>query len=181
MASVFVGVDCGMTGAIAAILPDGSVRFWDMPTFSVERRKGTKTGHRTQFDVPGLASVFGEVSSLAGDGGLLATIESAQAMPAQLHGRTQGTASSFAVGLGYGIVLGVVGAMRLRHELVRPATWKPKLMAGLPKEKDAARMRACQLFPQASDDLRRKKDHGRAEALLLAEWGRRLYAPTGAY
>ena len=34
-----------------------------------------------------------------------------------------------------------------------------------PGDKEQARLRAMQLFPGA--DLRRKKDHGRAEALLL--------------
>jgi crossover junction endodeoxyribonuclease RuvC len=40
-------------------------------------------------------------------------------------------------------------------------------------DKDAARMRACQLFPSAANMLERKKDDGRAEALLIAEYGRR--------
>ena len=42
----------------------------------------------------------------------------------------------------------------------------------LSKDKEAAHLRAQQLFPNA--DLRRKRDHGRAEALLLAWGGRRL-------
>lgn len=32
---------------------------------------------------------------------------------------------------------------------------------------------AKQLFPQAADGLTRKKDHGRADALLMAAWARR--------
>jgi hypothetical protein len=40
---------------------------------------------------------------------------------------------------------------------------------GLGKDKEQARLRAQQLFPAA--DLRRKKDHGRAEAILLGRYG----------
>jgi hypothetical protein len=44
------------------------------------------------------------------------------------------------------------------------------LLLGKPRNrKEAARLRAQQLFPTA--DLRHKKDHGRAEALLLAHYG----------
>lgn len=50
---------------------------------------------------------------------------------------------------------------------VRPTVWKRAL--GLGKDKEASRLKAMQLFPSA--DLRRKKDQGRAEALLLAVYG----------
>jgi hypothetical protein len=80
----------------------------------------------------------------------------------------QETRSTFTVGLGFGIWLGVLAALALPYTRVRPAIWKRAL--GLGKDKEQARLRAMQLFPQA--DLRRKRDHGRAEALLLAWWGR---------
>jgi hypothetical protein len=44
-------------------------------------------------------------------------------------------------------------------------------LSGPEKGKESARLRAMQLFPTA--DLRHKKDHGRAEALLLAVYLRR--------
>ena len=48
------------------------------------------------------------------------------------------------------------------------------MMADMGKDKDASRLRAIQLFPVVANRLDRKKDDGRAEALLLAEYGRRL-------
>lgn len=42
------------------------------------------------------------------------------------------------------------------------------------KEKDAARVKAMQLFPQVADQLSRKKDHGRADALLICAWAQRI-------
>jgi crossover junction endodeoxyribonuclease RuvC len=67
-----------------------------------------------------------------------------------------------------GIWLGVMAALRMPYTPVRPVVWKKAFSLG--KDKEASRLRAQQLFPSA--DLRRKRDHGRAEALLLAWYGR---------
>ena len=79
----------------------------------------------------------------------------------------QGVSSTWTTGYGFGVWLGVLAALALPHTRVRPAIWKRAM--GLGKDKEQARLRAIQLFPSA--DLRRKKDHGRAEALLLAWYG----------
>ena len=79
----------------------------------------------------------------------------------------------FTIGLGMGVWLGILGALGLAHTRVRPALWKRRL--GLTRDKEQARLRAMQLFPAA--DLRHKKDHGWAEALLLAWYGAQR-APT---
>jgi hypothetical protein len=70
-------------------------------------------------------------------------------------------------GLGMGVWLGALAALHMPHTRVRPQVWKKAL--GLGRDKEQARLRATQLFPAA--DLRHKKDHGRAEALLLAWHG----------
>jgi hypothetical protein len=59
------------------------------------------------------------------------------------------------------------------YELVNPQTWKRQMMPGEARDKNAARLKAIQLFPSVADDLKLVKHHNRAEALLLAEWGRR--------
>jgi len=70
----------------------------------------------------------------------------------------------FTCGLGMGVWLGVLAALRLPYTRVRPQIWKRAF--GLSKDKAASILRAQQLYPDA--DLRRRKDDGRAEALLLA-------------
>jgi hypothetical protein len=65
---------------------------------------------------------------------------------------------------------GLLATLGLAYTRVRPGVWKKAL--GLTRDKEQTRLRAMQLYPGA--DLRRKKDHGRAEALLLARWGSRL-------
>ena len=97
------------------------------------------------------------------------SIEEAQAMPGQ------GTRSMFTIGVGFGVWLGILGALGLAYTRIRPGVWKRAL--GLSGDKEQARLRAMQLFPAA--DLRRKKDHGRAEALLLAYCGWQRMAASG--
>jgi hypothetical protein len=55
-------------------------------------------------------------------------------------------------------------------EIVEPSAWK-KYWHLPGKDKEAARQRALPLFPAAHTLLARKRDHGRAEAALLALYG----------
>ena len=114
--------------------------------------------------MPGLVALLASFSSPQSH----VIIEEAQAMPGQ------GTRSMFTIALGMGVWLGILGALGLAHTRVRPGVWKRTL--GLASDKEQARLRAMQLYPSA--DLRRKKDHGRAEALLLAHYGwQRMHDP----
>jgi len=86
-----------------------------------------------------------------------------------------GATSAFSFGTGYGIWQGILAALGLPHQLVHPATWKSVCMSGMSKEKDASRIRAMQLYPQAAVGLARKKDHARGDALLIARWAMLTY------
>ena len=81
----------------------------------------------------------------------------------------QGPRSMFTTGYGYGLWIGLLTTLQLPYTPIRPGIWKRTLALG--KDKEASRVRAMQLYPGA--DLRRKRDHGRAEALLLAPYGLR--------
>ncbi len=94
----------------------------------------------------------------------LVVIEEVHSMP------KQGVATTFKFGAAFGVVLGVVGALRLPMVLVRPTTWKRDM--GLGPDKERSRQRAIETWPWMADSFARKKDHGRAEAALLAKWGR---------
>lgn len=61
---------------------------------------------------------------------------------------------------------------------VEPAAWKKQM--GLSKDKMASLEMAIALFPSLTSMLARNKDHGRAEALLIAEWFRRASHSLGA-
>jgi crossover junction endodeoxyribonuclease RuvC len=161
MTEYWLGIDPGLQGAVAILDAAGAlVALHDVPTLTLPTSRGT----RHEYDLPGMAALLAPYTQ---DAHVL--IEEAQAMPGQ------GVRSMFTIGLGFGAWLGILGALGLAHTRSRPATWKRRL--GLSGDKEAARLRAIQLFSGA--DLRRKKDHGRAEALLLAYWGWRLEMAGG--
>jgi crossover junction endodeoxyribonuclease RuvC len=94
-------------------------------------------------------------------------VERVGAMPGQ------GVTSMFNFGQSFGVLLGVLAALGVRHRLVQPASWKraAKLTG---QEKDAARQLALRLWPERSKDFMRKADIGRADAALIAYFGRLL-------
>jgi len=93
-----------------------------------------------------------------------ALIERAQAMP------KQGASSGFKYGRAAGALEGTLACCEIPMTIVEPSAWKKfhQLRGG---DKEAARQRALQLFPAAHALLARKKDHGRAEASLIALYG----------
>jgi len=163
MGKTFLGIDPGQTGCLAVIriLDDGSreIRFFDPPLFNV--KSGKKLKH--EYDEAGMALALLEFSTMEKE--TTCVLEKVGAMPGQ------GVTSMFNFGMGYGLWRGMLAALKVPYTLVSPVTWKKAIMMDMPKEKDAARQRAIQLYPQLAPQLSRKKDIGRADALLLAHYG----------
>lgn len=151
-----LGCDPGQTGAVA-VLADGVVdRFIDMPTSP--RRAGGM-----QVNGAALADELRETLRQHPGAHVLAVVEQVGAMP------KQGSVSGFRFGQSDGVLRGVLGALRIGLIEVPPQMWKRHLrLTG--QNKDAARTFAIQRFPEASPRLARKKDIGRADALLIALW-----------
>jgi crossover junction endodeoxyribonuclease RuvC len=81
-----------------------------------------------------------------------------------------GTTSTFSFGESCGVVRGVLAAFAMSVRYVPPQTWRTK--AGLTGQgKDASRGVAARLHPEVADQLTRQKDHGRADAILIARAG----------
>lgn len=156
-----VGVDPGLTGAVASIdNTGGGILFYDTPTLQVKSGKS----YKNVIDMPAAVRILQELKPT------YLVIEKVQAMPGGGE-RSMGATSAFNFGMGFGIWLGIIAAMKIPYEQVHPATWKAKLMAGMTKDKDASRLRAMQIYPDVADRLNLKKHHGRADALLLATYG----------
>jgi hypothetical protein len=154
---MFIGIDPGQGGSVAVIDPAGAlVALYDTPVLTLRVARGTKQC----YDIPGMVALLRPYAGA----GLHVFIEESQAMPGQ------GTRSMFTIGYGYGLWLGILAALQIPYTPVRPHVWKKAL--GLGRDKEQARLRAQQLYPGA--DLRRKKDHGRAESLLLAWYGNKV-------
>ena len=151
----FLGVDPGASGAIAVLQEDGLlIAVIDMPV--VELKVGKAMKRRVSPEI--LAHVLRPYA------GSVAYLEQVSAMPGQ------GVSSMFAFGESYGVVRGVLAALGMRTYLVTPGAWKKAM--GLNAGKDGSRAKAIQMWPDRVRDFQRVKDDGRAEASLIAEFGR---------
>ena len=162
-----IGIDPGITGAVAMLPPPdklkelnhSGVEVWDIPVY--------QDGKHQMINAVALANILKgwreQISNRLDEKlYLMVYVEQVSAMPGQ------GIAGMFNFGTSYGIILGVVGALGMPLTLVRPQVWKKR--AGLlHREKDEARTMAQRLYPQI--DLSRKKDIGKADALLIARFG----------
>lgn len=80
----------------------------------------------------------------------------------------------FASGRAHGAVIGVLAGLGIPARAVSRAAWRRDLGLGGPGgDAEAVRARAEALFPARAARWRRGRDIVRAEAALLAEWGRR--------
>lgn len=155
---IYVGVDPGVTGAVAILSPSSGSSVHDLP-LQENRRLDSVT---FSMKVP--------LSILEYDG-VMAALEEVNAMPAQdKYGkRSMGATSAMNFGRMAGALEGVLSLCASELVMVRPQVWK-KYHGLIGTEKDAARLKAIELFPELADKLSRKKDSGRADALLIAAW-----------
>lgn len=157
----FVGIDPGISGAIAVVSWRGKyLEVYDTPSTIVKSGKKKKHLHLEAEMVRILEGIRNRYEIR------LVGLENVHAMPFKLHGRTQGVSSMFNMGTGFGLWLGIIAALKLPLERVEPRVWKKSIGIPTGSEKEGSRVRALQLFPKAP--LERKKHHGRADAILLA-------------
>lgn len=162
---VFVAIDPGVTGAIAVVSWGGKLlEVWDTPTLIKRSGKKKKRIHEEAAMVARLESIRDgyDVSQVA--------IENIHAMPGQ------GTVSMFSMGTGFGLWLGMLSALKFVVERVEPRIWKKAMSIPTGSEKEESRVRALKMFPYASESIKLKKHHGRADAILLAVYLQRKFA-----
>lgn len=161
---ISVGIDPGKTGAVAVLLDRKVLYTVDCPIIGKE------------YDASGMAKiikhVFKQSMGVARVGtdliveDLSIWIEKVHAMP------KQGTVSMFGFGKGYGIWIGICAAIGVSYNLVAPQTWKKIFLKDMPKEKSSSILVAKRMFPSSEEWLTLKKHHNRAEAVLIAAYGR---------
>jgi crossover junction endodeoxyribonuclease RuvC len=83
----------------------------------------------------------------------------------------QGVTSMFRFGCSYGAIKMALAACGVPYSVITPGKWKPAVGIQTGADKEASRQRALQLFPGQAANLARKKDHARADAMLLAYFG----------
>lgn len=166
---IYYGIDPGSTGCIAQLGPGDFIGFFDCPVVTM------KSG-RTRCSPLGMAQCAdGMWLLLCQNGGGRVTIEEVHAMPGN------GSIASFGLGFSYGAWLGALmgcGLMSRTVGTVTPQRWKKDMIGEIPKDlpgsakKEIGRLKAIELFPAAAEQLKLKKHHNRADALLIAAWGR---------
>lgn len=145
---MIIGIDCGYRTGGVGIIGEDYAEVHDLPTYS-----------EGGVDVLALMDIITSVDKVDH-----IYIERQQAMP------KQGVVSTFKLGYGFGQIVSTCSLSRSPFTLVTPNNWKRAM--NLPKDKDAARRMAQQWFPDLAGQLKRKKDEHRAEALLIAAFGR---------
>lgn len=145
---IYIGIDPGQNGGYAFISDGGAETYaWDDVEFLVEMEEVFESGQKA-----------------------VAVVEKVGAM----HG--QGVTSMFNFGKSAGFIEGVLRAYNIPFQLVPPKTWKKEFSLGSDK---AQSIEVCKrLFPKVNllrTDKCRKEHDGMAEALLMAEYGRRKF------
>lgn len=149
------GIDPGLSGAVATLMDGEPGPILDMPT--------RKIGDWNEVDADPLARFLREQRANHPGAYVSACVEKVGARPGD------GGTSAFRFGEGYGQIKATLRVMGIPYVLTVPAQWK-RTFALLGQDKDASRILAITRFPSVEQLLTRKKDNGRADALLLALW-----------
>jgi len=154
---LIIGIDPGISGSICFFQDGKIVDVVEMPTMT-EGKKNKKQVNGSQI----FNEILEKIKKLDKKE-IKVVIEQVSAMPGQ------GVTSMFNFGQSFGILKGICSAMQLPMYFVRPAKWK-KYFNLINSEKDASRTRAIEIFPYFSDQLSRKKDSNKADAILIASF-----------
>jgi len=151
---IHLGIDPGKAGSVAFIKQKvgGKTELTVIPTPVV----------RQEYDIGDMAAILKIYEPTFG------VIERAQTMPGQ------GSVSGGTFMKGYGIWLGILGALGIPYQIVHSRVWTRVMLAGAPGEgKERAYNVARNLFPEWQPKL--KKEYQYADSILLAEYSRRIY------
>jgi hypothetical protein len=163
---IFAGVDPGKSGALALLDADGHV----LALFPTPLVQGVR---RPDYDLGAIAETLAHWRR----DGVFVTVEKSQPMPPKMPG---GTIANFNRGVSTGWTW-MLAALRIPHHVVPAVTWQRRMHEGTNGSDPKARsiIAAGRLFPDVSllrtPRCRRAHD-GFADALLIAEYGRRLDA-----
>lgn len=174
MALTYIGVDCGLSGALGFILED-KVFGTPMPTFWRELKSGKR---RKQYDEIKIRGILKAQSPA------FVTLEEQFPMPMTRFDKRQGkevrqgAVSVFSTGYGYGMFMGLLCGLDITMEEVHAKTWQKEFfkrdMSKTTKEQALEAVNA--LYPNvdlyATERSKRAHD-GIVDAILIAEWRRR--------
>ena len=154
-----IGIDPGLSGAIAVLENKKVLKIFDIPVMS----EGKK--NKRQLNSALLVSLLKE--NVENNEEVAIVVEQVNAMPGQ------GVTSMFNFGQTFGAIKGICAALRFPIFFVRPSKWK-KHFELINSSKDASRTKAIEMYPKLSDQLSKTKDVNKSDAILIA----RFYSET---
>ena len=154
-----IGIDPGLSGAIAILENNKVLNIFEMPVMS----EGKK--NKRQLNSAQLVKLLKD--NISKNEEVSVVVEQVNAMPGQ------GVTSMFNFGQTFGAIKGVCAALSLPIFFVRPSKWK-KHFELINSSKDSSRTKAIEMYPSLSDNLARKKDVNKSDAILIA----RFYSET---
>jgi len=150
-----IGIDPGLSGAIA-ILEDNKIKeLFDMPVMPDGKK------NKRQLNSALLVKLIKDNIEILEN--TIMVVEQVNAMPGQ------GVTSMFNFGQTFGAIKGICAALGLPIFLVRPAKWK-KHFELINSSKDASRTKAIEMYPSISEQLSKKKDVNKSDAILIARY-----------
>ena len=150
-----IGIDPGLSGAIAILLNNKVEAIFDMPVMA----EGKK--NKRQLNSAQLVNILRE--NFKNNEETVVVVEQVNAMPGQ------GVTSMFNFGQSFGAIKGVCAALNLPIYFVRPSKWK-KYFDLINASKDSSRTKVIEMYPSLSNHLSRKKDVNKSDAILIARF-----------
>ncbi len=150
-----IGIDPGLSGAIAILENNKVLNIFDIPVMS----EGKK--NKRQLNSALLASLLRE--NITNNDEVAVVVEQVNAMPGQ------GVTSMFNFGQTFGAIKGICATLDLPIFFVRPSKWK-KHFELINSSKDSSRTKAIEMYPKLSDQLAKKKDVNKSDAILIARF-----------
>ena len=150
-----IGIDPGLSGAIAVLQDNKIKHIYDMPVMP----EGKK--NKRQLNSAHLAKLIRE--NIEDQNETVVVVEQVNAMPGQ------GVTSMFNFGQTFGAIKGICAALGLPIFFVRPAKWK-KHFELINSSKDASRTKTIEMYPSLSNQLSKKKDVNKSDAILIARF-----------
>ena len=150
-----IGIDPGLSGAIAVMYDKKVINLYDMPVMA----EGKK--NKRQLNSSQLVNIIKENINEGEE--TIVVVEQVNAMPGQ------GVTSMFNFGQTFGAIKGVCAALKLPIFFVRPSKWK-KHFELINSSKDASRTKVIEMYPTLSGQLAKKRDVNKSDAVLIAKF-----------
>ena len=155
-----IGIDPGLSGAIAILENNKVLSIFDIPVMS----EGKK--NKRQLNSAQLVKLLKD--NISKNEEVSVVVEQVNAMPGQ------GVTSMFNFGQTFGAIKGICAALGLPIFFVRPSKWK-KHFELINSSKDASRTKVIEMYPSFAEKLSKKKDVNKSDAILIA----RFFSETG--